>query len=116
MYLTALSRGRIERGIRYVRSSFWQARKFKDLEDLNAQALKWCEEEADERKWVQDRTLTVAQAFEQEKSHLMSVPETPYVVYDRKEVHVGKTPYIRFDLNYDQSTIMSACRPLLIGR
>ena len=92
-------KGRIERGIRYIRSSFWQARKFKDLDDLNAQALKWCKEEASERKWVQDTNLTVQQAFEQEAAYLRSAPDAPYVVYDRKEVHVGKTPYARFDLN-----------------
>jgi transposase len=92
-------KGRVERGIRYVRSSFWPARKFRDLEDLNVQALAWCMEEAGEREWVQDKSLTVLQAFEQEKPYLMAVPEAPYVVYDRKEVHIGKTPYARFDLN-----------------
>lgn len=92
-------KGRVERGIRYVRSSFWQARKFKDLDDLNEQAIAWCLKEAGERRWVQDESLTVAEAFEQEKEHLLAIIEAPFVVYDRKEVHVGKTPYVRFDLN-----------------
>jgi transposase len=92
-------KGRVERGIRYIRSSFWQARRFANLEDLNRQALKWCQEEASERKWIQDPNLTVAQAFEQEVPYLPPVPTAPYVVYDRKEVHVGKTPYVRYDLN-----------------
>ena len=82
-----------------MRSSFWQARKFKDLDDLNVQALTWCREEASERKWIQDPNLTVAQAFEQEQPYLPATPDAPYAVYDRKEVHVGKTPYIRYDLN-----------------
>jgi transposase len=92
-------KGRVERGIKFVRSSFWQARKFASLEDLNEQALKWCMREAGERRWVQDRKLTVLQAFEEEKANLLSVPLAPYMVYDRLEVSVGKTPYVRFDCN-----------------
>lgn len=92
-------KGRVERGIRFVRSSFWPARKWKGLDDLNEQALRWCQQEAGERKWVQDQKLTVLEAFEQEKRYLVSVPPAAYVVYDRKEVSVGKTPYVRFDCN-----------------
>jgi transposase len=35
-------KGRVERAIRYVRSSFFAAREFADLDDLNAQADVWC--------------------------------------------------------------------------
>lgn len=82
-----------------MRSSFWQARKFVSLEDLNEQALKWCMREAGERRWVQDEKLSVLQAFEQEKANLLKVPESPLMVYDRQEVSVGKTTYVRFDCN-----------------
>lgn len=92
-------KGRVERGIKFVRSSFWPARKWKNLDDLNEQALKWCQQEAGDRKWVQDQKLKVLEAFEQEKRYLVSIPPAPYVVYDRKEVSVGKTPYVRFDCN-----------------
>lgn len=92
-------KGRVERGIKFVRSSFWQARKWKDLNDLNEQALRWCTRESGERKWVQDEKLTVLQAFENEKQHLLLAPDAPFVVYDRNEVAVGKTPYARFDCN-----------------
>ncbi len=92
-------KGRVERGIRYVRSSFWPARKWKDLDHLNEQAAAWCRGEAAERRWVQDGKLTVQQAFEKEQEHLLQSPGAPYVVYDRKEVVCGKTPYIQFDLN-----------------
>lgn len=92
-------KGRVERGIKFVRSSFWQARKWSDLDDLNEQARQWCLREAGERRWVQDEKLTVLQAFEQEKENLLPAPDATYVVYDRQEVSVGKTPYIRFDCN-----------------
>jgi transposase len=35
-------KGRVERAIRYVRASFFAARTFADLDDLNAQAAAWC--------------------------------------------------------------------------
>ena len=38
-------------------------------------------------------------AFEQEKKKLYSLPDNPYPVDEREEVKVGKTPYVRFDLN-----------------
>lgn len=92
-------KGRVERGIRYVRSSFWPARKWKDIEDLNEQARKWCEGEAAERRWVQDEKLSVKMAFEQERILLHEQVDAVYPVYDRKEVSVGKTPYVQFDCN-----------------
>ena len=34
-------KGRVERTIRYLRTSFWPARRFTDLDDLNRQAAAW---------------------------------------------------------------------------
>lgn len=92
-------KGRVERGIKFVRSSFWPARTYKDLDDLNQQALKWCLEEAADRKWIQEEKLTVREAFEREKEFMHVQVKAAYPVYDRKEVSVGKTPYVRFDCN-----------------
>lgn len=93
-------KGKVERGIRYVRSSFWSARSWKDLDDLNTQAIKWCLTEAANRRWTQDPKLNVGEAFERERTHLIAQPEVPYPVYDRKDVSVGKTPYVRYDGNF----------------
>lgn len=95
----ANEKGRVERAIRYVRTSFFAARAFNNIDDLNKQALAWCEQEASERKCPQDKTITVAEAFAEEKTSLLSLPDAPYPVYDRKPVYVRKTPYVRFDLN-----------------
>jgi transposase len=92
-------KGRVERGIRFARSSFWPGREWKTLEDLNEQALKWCRQEADERQWVQNERLKVKEAFRQEVVHMVPAPDAPYPVYDRKETKSGKTQYIQFDLN-----------------
>ncbi len=92
-------KGRVERAIQYIRHSFFAARKWDGLDDLNAQAVSWCNEIAGARKCAEDRELTVMEAFEQEKTSLMPLPENPYPAYERKAVSVGKTPYVRFDLN-----------------
>lgn len=109
----ANEKGRVERAIRYVRSSFFAGRVFKDIDDLNRQALAWCVEEARQRSCPQDRSITVQEAFEREKSALLALPAAPFPVYDRKPVHVGKTPYARFDLN-DYSVPHKYCHSDLV--
>jgi transposase len=95
----ANQKGRVERAIQYVRTSFFAARNFADIDDLNRQADAWCRQEAEQREWAQDKQLSVAEAFEREKTSLLCLPDTAYPIYDRKPVYAGKTPYIRFDLN-----------------
>jgi transposase len=92
-------KGRVERSIQYVRHAFFAAREFVDLDDLNAQARAWCEGQASERPWPEDRRLSVREAFEHERASLLSLPERELTLGTRVAVQVGKTPYVRFDLN-----------------
>ena len=92
-------KGRVERAIRYIRQSFWPARTFRDLDDLNDQALRWCQTVAASRCCPEDRTQTVGTVFEQERGRLLSLPPDRFPAEERVEVSVGKTPYVRFDLN-----------------
>ena len=92
-------KGRVERAIRYIRDNFFAARKWDDLEDLNAQAKAWCWGQAADRPCPEDRSLTVRQTFELERPQLMGLPDNPYPSDEREEVSVGKTPYVRFDCN-----------------
>jgi transposase len=92
-------KGRVERAIRYVRDAFFAARTFEDLDDLNAQARRWCEGEAAARKCPEDRTRTVGSMFEEERGRLMPLPDDRFPVEDRVDATVGKTPYVRFDGN-----------------
>ena len=92
-------KGRVERAIRYVRDSFFAARTYTDLDDLNAQARLWCEGAASDRRWPQDPALSVREAFHAERPSLLAPPERDYVLDERVAVTVGKTPYVRFDLN-----------------
>ena len=92
-------KGRVERSIRYIRDNFFAARVFTDVDDLNAQAQVWCEGPACDRRWPEDDRLTVRQAGLVEQPGMMKLPEHDYPVAERLEVHAGKTPYVRFDLN-----------------
>jgi transposase len=92
-------KGRVERAIRFVRDNFWPARKWVDLEDLNAQAQAWCDGWPMDRPCPEDKSTSVRQAFEQEQPLLLALPDNPYPTDERVEVSIGKTPYARFDRN-----------------
>jgi transposase len=105
-------KGRVERAIRYLRQSFFAAREWTDIDDLNAQALVWCEGIASERRCPVDKSLTVREAHELEKSKLLPLPDNPFPTDERVEIHTTKQPYIRFDLN-DYSVPHDRLRPTL---
>lgn len=92
-------KGRVERQIDFIRKSFFAARKFVDVADLNAQAVDWCEGRAFDRPWPQDDSLTVRQAFAVEQPRLLELPVAGYALGQRLDVAVAKTPYVRFDWN-----------------
>jgi hypothetical protein len=43
--------------------------------------------------------VTVREAFAEEAPHLLPLPDSAYPLSERVAVKVGKTPYVRFDLN-----------------
>ncbi len=92
-------KGRVERTIRYIRDNFFAARRWVDLDDLNAQAAQWCEEIAATRPCPGDRSKTVRDALVEEQPRLLPVPGTRFPCDEHVPVDVGKTPYVRFDLN-----------------
>jgi transposase len=92
-------KGRVERAIRYVRDSFFAARSWNDLADLNAQALAWCDGQASDRPCPEDRARSVRDVFADEQPRLLSLPHDEFPSDEREEVEIGKTPYARFDLN-----------------
>lgn len=92
-------KGRVERAIRYVRDSFFAAREYVDLDDLNAQARAWTEGDAQDRPCPEDRSRSVREVFAEEQGTLLGLADDPFAADERVEVEVGKTPYVRFDLN-----------------
>jgi transposase len=92
-------KGRVERAIRYVRDAFFAARTFTDLDDLNAQAEAWCKGLAADRRCPEDLKRSVREVFAEETPRLLPLPDNPAPLLERVAVSVGKTPYVRFDLN-----------------
>ena len=92
-------KGRVERVIRYIRESFFAARPFTTLVELNRQALAWRDREAHGRTWPGGDHRTVAEAFTEEKPRLLPLPLHRFHSDLLVPVRSGKTIYIRFDLN-----------------
>lgn len=92
-------KGRVERSIRYIRDAFFAGRTFADIDELNAQALAWTLGPARERRCPEDERLSVGDAFLQEQPRLLALPDDRFPTDEVKAVSVGKTPYVRFDLN-----------------
>lgn len=92
-------KGRVERAIRYIRESFFPARSFRDIDDLNQQAFAWMTGVSADRPSREDRTKTVRDSFAEEQSKLLPLPDEPFPSDEVSEVEIGNTPYARFDLN-----------------
>jgi transposase len=92
-------KGRVERAVQYIRHAFYAARSYRDLDDLNAQALAWCDGPARERRSPEDPARTVRELFLEEQLLLLALPDVPHPADERCAVSVGKQPYARFDLN-----------------
>jgi len=92
-------KGAVERSIRYIRDSFFAARSFTSLDDLNRQALAWRDDISAERRWPGGDHRTVAEAFHEEAQHLLALPNHPFETDLVVPVCSYKTIYVRFDLN-----------------
>lgn len=105
-------KGRVERAIRYARDNFFAARSFDSLADLNAQAERWTAGPAADRRCPEDPSSRVRDAFDEERGKLLPLPPEPFPADEQVPGHVGKTPYVRFDLN-DYSVPATLCRRTL---
>jgi transposase len=93
-------KGRVERMIQYLRHAFFAARRFTAIEDLNAQLAHWIAETAHQRPVPGDPTgRRVAEALDEERPRLLSLPTHPFACELVRAVASGKTPYLRFDSN-----------------
>jgi transposase len=108
-------KGRVERVIRYIRESFFAARPFTTLEELNRQALAWRDREAHGRPWPGGDHRTVAEAFAEEKPRLLPLPAHRFEADMLIPVQSRKTIYVRFDLNDYSIPPDAVDRPLVLA-
>lgn len=93
-------KGKVERTIQYLRHSFFAARRFGSVQDLNAQLAAWIERTGHARKVPGDPAgRLVHEALDEERPRLLPLPEHPFPCDVVRPAASGKTPYIRFDLN-----------------
>ncbi len=93
-------KGRVERTIRYLRTSFWPARRFANIADLNRQASEWVASVAHQRPVPDDpQRRIVCQALEEERARLVPLPAHPFETERLIPTTVRKQPYIRVDGN-----------------
>src|SRR5271163_4511461 len=73
-------KGRVERAIRYLRESFFAARSFRSLDDLNAQLDDWIARVAHTRPVPGDASKrTVDAALADERPRLLPLPAHPFL-------------------------------------
>jgi hypothetical protein len=93
-------KGKVERTIQYVRHSFFHARRFGSLQDLNRQLHAWIRDVAHARPTPGDpERRLVADVLAVEQPLLLPLPAHPFPTDAVVPVRSGKTPYIRFDKN-----------------
>lgn len=94
----ARTKGKVERSIGYVKDNFFLGRSFSDLQDLNHQALVWCDTKANTRV----HATTGEIPFERlKKENLLSHKGHP--IYDTSEVvarKVSRDCYVSFKGNF----------------
>lgn len=93
-------KGRVESAIKYIRYSFFEARTFTSIEDLNTQLRDWLEARAFARPVPNDPEERIVRvALTEEQMRLLPRPEHPFPTDLVRPIASGKTPYIRFDKN-----------------
>jgi transposase len=93
-------KGKVERQIQYLRHSFFAARRFHSVEDVNAQLREWIDRVAHARPVPGDPDKRpIHDAFREERECLLPLPKHPFECDAVRAVRSGKTPYVRFDLN-----------------
>jgi hypothetical protein len=85
---------------RDLRESFFAARSFCSLDDLNAQLTAWIERVQRARLVPGDPDKRIVRdAIVEERPRLLPLPEHPAPTDLVRAVAAGKTPYVRFDRN-----------------
>jgi transposase len=91
-------KGRVERSFSYIENNFLAGRVFQDWEELNQEALRWCQTVANEKP---KRCLGMSPqtAYIQEKPFLLPLPEILLPIYQHEQRVVDTQGYISVDTN-----------------
>lgn len=88
-----------ERSFRTVETNYFPGREFQSLEDLNRQAREWATVRMEQRPCAKTK-LVPAQAFHQERPHLICLPAHLPPPYRHHEREIDQYGYVPFAGNY----------------
>ncbi len=94
----AKTKGKVERPYRYIREDFFLARRFRNLDDLNAQLRQWLDEVANARTHATTRRV-VAEHFAEERPKLQPLPAGPFQAVLRLERRITRDGMVSVDGN-----------------
>lgn len=103
-----------ERPIGFARTRFWQGRHPKDLFDLNAQAVKWRDEVANNRIHEETGKVPSLVFKHEERGKLEPLVERPFDTDDRFDTSVSKTFRVVFDRNEYSTPWRLIHQPVLV--
>jgi transposase len=92
-------KGGVERGVRTVRETFWPGRRFRDLDDLNAQVTDWRSRIHNHRPNETTGKVPSLVFEHEERLHLKAIPALPFDTDDIEHEIVSPTFRVRFDRN-----------------
>jgi hypothetical protein len=92
-------KGRVERGIGFVRQRFWPGRRFRDIFDLNRQATDWTRRFANARTHEATGKVPALLFESEERPALRPLPSTRFVTDDIETQVATKMCRVRFDRN-----------------
>lgn len=108
-------KGKVERAIRYLKQRFFPARTFHSIAHGNAQLLEFITTIADERPHPRWPDRRVADAFEEERPRLLSLPDTLPETDIAVPVVADKTAFVRLDTNRYSVPAVYARRTLTLA-
>lgn len=106
-------KGKVERAIQYVRTSFFEGLKFRDLADLNARADRWRDGTANVRLHAVTRERP-SDRLPRDRTHMLALPARPVDVDVVRPVTASSQCLVRFDGNAYSVPFAHARRPLLL--
>ena len=92
-------KGRVEDGVKFVRSSFWAGRTFNNFEDLNMQAASWLGDFANKREHRSTRKVPALHFENEEKQLLRPMNPHPYNTAEVFSRVVPPNAYVTYETN-----------------
>ncbi len=90
-------KGKVERGVQYLKRSFLAGRRFSSLADANAQAREWVLQVAGRSKHGTTHEVPLESFEAREKPALRPLPEAPFDLVEWKQVKLHPDCHVVFD-------------------